>query len=68
MEAEERQKALATTMSDSTHASDYELLSAASSEASALAEELAALYEEWGSWARPWGARSTEGRGLARYA
>ena len=48
MEAEERQKALAATMSDSTHASDYELLSAASSEASALAEELAALYEEWG--------------------
>jgi len=48
MEAEERQKELAATMSDSSHASDYELLSGASSEASALAGELAALYEEWG--------------------
>jgi hypothetical protein len=48
MEAEERQKELALVMSDSTHASDYELLGAASSEATALADELAVLYEEWG--------------------
>ena len=48
MEAEARQTELAATMSDPAHATDYEILSAASSEAAALADELAALYEEWG--------------------
>jgi ATP-binding cassette subfamily F protein 3 len=47
MEAEARQKELAVTMSDPTHATDYEVLGAASSEATALADELAALYDEW---------------------
>ncbi len=47
MESETRQTELATTMSDPAHATDYETLSAASSEAAALADELAALYEEW---------------------
>jgi ATP-binding cassette subfamily F protein 3 len=46
-EAEERQKELALTMSDPAHASDYEVLGAAASEATALAEELTGLYEEW---------------------
>ena len=48
MEAEPRQTELAATMSDPAHATDYEILSAASSEAAALADELASLYEEWG--------------------
>jgi hypothetical protein len=47
MEAEGRQKELALTMSDPAHATDYEILSAASSEAAALADELTTLYEEW---------------------
>jgi ATP-binding cassette subfamily F protein 3 len=46
--AEARQGELAAQMSDPAHASDYELLSAASSEAAALADEIAGLYEEWG--------------------
>ncbi len=48
MEAEARQTELAATMSDPAHATDYETLSAASSEAAALAGELTSLYEEWG--------------------
>jgi ATP-binding cassette subfamily F protein 3 len=48
MEAEARQAELAATMSDPVHATDYEVLSAASSEATALADELTSLYEEWG--------------------
>jgi len=48
VEAEARQTELAAVMSDPAHATDYEILSAASSEAAALADELAALYEEWG--------------------
>jgi hypothetical protein len=48
VEAEQRQKELAATMSDSAHATDYELLSSASNEATSLAGELAVLYEEWG--------------------
>jgi ATP-binding cassette subfamily F protein 3 len=47
MEAEERQKELASTMSDPANASDHEVLAMASSEAASLADELAALYEEW---------------------
>jgi ATP-binding cassette subfamily F protein 3 len=47
MEVEERQKELASTMSDPAHASNHEVLAVASSEAAALADELAALYEEW---------------------
>ena len=41
LEAEGRQKELAATMSDPAHATDYEILSTASSEAAALADELA---------------------------
>ena len=48
MEGEARQKDLAAVMSDPAHSTDYETLSAASSEATTLAEELAALYDEWG--------------------
>jgi ATP-binding cassette subfamily F protein 3 len=48
MEAEARQTELAATMSDSAHATDYEVLSKASSEAAEVAAELTALYEEWG--------------------
>ncbi len=46
--AEERQAALASTLSDPAHASDYELLASASAEATDLAAEIVALYEEWG--------------------
>jgi ATP-binding cassette subfamily F protein 3 len=46
--AEERQRELASLLSDPAHASDYELLVTASAEAAALADEIAALYEEWG--------------------
>ena len=46
-EVEERQKVLAATMSDPEHATDYEVLSAASSEAAQLAAEGSALYKEW---------------------
>ncbi|NLO28490.1 MAG: ABC-F family ATP-binding cassette domain-containing protein [Actinobacteria bacterium] len=46
---EERQKELAALMCDPVHASDYELLSSASTEAEELADEIALLYEEWGS-------------------
>jgi hypothetical protein len=35
-------------MSDPAHATDYEVLSRASSEAAEVAAELTALYEEWG--------------------
>jgi ATP-binding cassette subfamily F protein 3 len=47
MEAEARQMEVAATMSDPAHATDYEILSAASSEATALTNELTTLYEEW---------------------
>ncbi len=47
-EAEARQSEVAATMSDPAHAADYETLSGASSEATALADELGGLYEEWG--------------------
>ena len=46
--AEERQKELATILSDPAHASDYELLVSASAEATELTDEITALYEEWG--------------------
>ncbi|MCE5254270.1 MAG: ABC-F family ATP-binding cassette domain-containing protein [Actinomycetia bacterium] len=46
--AEERQKELASLLSDPAHASDYELLLSTSAEATALADEIAALYDEWG--------------------
>ncbi len=47
MAAEERQKELASLLSDPAQASDYELLLSASTEAATLAEEISALYEEW---------------------
>jgi ATP-binding cassette subfamily F protein 3 len=53
--AEQRQSALAATLSDPTHASDYELLATASAEATVLAEETALLYEEWGRLAESLG-------------
>jgi len=54
--AEQRQTAVAATLSDPAHASDYELLAAASAEAAVLADEIAALYEEWGRLAELPGA------------
>ena len=46
--AEKRQAALASSLSDPEHASDYELLASASAEATDLADEITSLYEEWG--------------------
>jgi ATP-binding cassette, subfamily F, member 3 len=46
--AEQRQAALASTLSDPAHASDYELLASASAEATNVAAEINSLYEEWG--------------------
>ena len=64
MEAEARQTELAAVMSDPAHATDYEILSAASSEAAALAERAGrAVTRSGGRWARLWGPRRT--RGLA---
>ncbi|MFH1833943.1 MAG: hypothetical protein ABH877_02875, partial [bacterium] len=57
--AEKRQSAVAATLSDPAHASDYELLATASAEAAALAEEIAALYEEWGGLAESLGTLAT---------
>jgi ATP-binding cassette subfamily F protein 3 len=53
--AEERQAAVAATLSDPAHFSDYELLGTASAEAAVLREEIAALYEEWGGLAESLG-------------
>ncbi|MBN1630554.1 MAG: ABC-F family ATP-binding cassette domain-containing protein, partial [Thermoleophilia bacterium] len=53
--AEERQKELATLMSDPAHMSDYELLLSAQSEATALADEITSLYDEWGKVAEALG-------------
>jgi ATP-binding cassette subfamily F protein 3 len=47
LELEERQNALAATLSDPASASDYELLISASAEATAVRDQLAALYGEW---------------------
>ncbi len=56
--AEARQGALASTLSDPEHASDYELLASASAEAMALADEIVSLYEEWGIIAESLGTRA----------
>ena len=53
--AEERQKELASLMSDPAHASDYELLLSAQDEASGLAQEIGTLYDEWGKVAEDLG-------------
>jgi ATP-binding cassette subfamily F protein 3 len=53
--AEERQKELASMLSDPVHFSDYELLASASAEATMLADEITSLYEEWGTLAEALG-------------
>jgi ATP-binding cassette subfamily F protein 3 len=53
--AEKRQEEVALTLSDPANASNYEVLAAASSEATQLADEIAALYEEWGTLAEALG-------------
>ena len=57
--AEQHQFAVASTLSDPAHASDYELLATASAEAGVLADEISALYEEWGRLAESLGATVT---------
>jgi ATP-binding cassette, subfamily F, member 3 len=53
--AEKRQEEVALTLSDPANASNYEILAAASSEATQLADEIATLYEEWGTLAEALG-------------
>lgn len=53
--AEARQAEVAAMLSNPAHASDYELLAAASAEATALAGEITSLYEEWGKLAESLG-------------
>ncbi len=53
--AEKRQEEVAAILSDPGNASNYEILGAASSEATALAEEIATLYEQWASLAESLG-------------
>ncbi|HLA82426.1 MAG TPA: ATP-binding cassette domain-containing protein, partial [Thermoleophilia bacterium] len=47
--AEKRQAEVADILSEPGNASNYEVLAAASAEATMLAHEIAGLYEEWGS-------------------
>ncbi|MCL5735107.1 MAG: ABC-F family ATP-binding cassette domain-containing protein, partial [Actinobacteria bacterium] len=53
--AERRQVEVAEILSDPDNASNYEILAAASAEATTLADEITNLYEEWGSLAESLG-------------